>query len=109
MIARMWRGLVPTEKAAAYVEIVERTGMSEYRQTPGNLAAQIITRDLGDGRTEIATLSWWTDRESIVAFAGDPIDLAHYYPEDDDYLIDRDRTVAHYEVAEPAAGGDLLP
>jgi len=29
MIARMWRGLVPTEKAAAYVEIVERTGMSE--------------------------------------------------------------------------------
>ena len=119
MIARLWRGVVATEKTAEYVEIVERTGMSEYRETPGNLAAQIITRDLGDGRTEIATLSWWTDRESmrqvqprpknIVAFAGDPIDQAHYYPEDDDYLIDRDRTVAHYEVAEPAEAGDLLP
>ena len=53
MIARMWRGWVATEKAAEYVEIVERTGMSGYRRTPGNEGAQLLTRDLGDGRTEM--------------------------------------------------------
>lgn len=109
MIARIWRGRIPTEKTAAYVEIVERTGMGEYRQTPGNLAAQTITRDLGDGRTEIVTLSWWTDRDAIVAFAGEPIEAAKYYPEDDDYLLDREETVAHYEVADPSDGGRRLP
>lgn len=110
MIARMWRGHIPTAKAAAYVEIVERTGMSEYRRTAGNLAAQTITRDLGDGRTEIVTLSWWTDLDAIRAFAGDPVDTARYYPEDDDYLLDREPTVAHFEVAEPDGTSDgLLP
>ena len=59
MIARMWRGWVRTEKAAEYVEIVERTGMAGYRRTPGNEGAQLLTRDLGDGRTEIITLTLW--------------------------------------------------
>jgi heme-degrading monooxygenase HmoA len=101
MIARMWRGWVPTEKAAEYVEIVERTGMAGYRRTPGNEGAQILTRDLGDGRTEIITLSWWTDLDQIRAFAGDDINRAKYYPEDDDYLLDRETTVAHFDVAGP--------
>ncbi len=60
MIARMWRGCVRTEKAAEYVDIVERTGMDGYRRTPGNRGAQLLTRDLGDGRTELITLSWTT-------------------------------------------------
>jgi hypothetical protein len=110
VIARMWRGWVRTEVAGEYAEIVERTGMAGYRQTPGNLAAQLVTRDLGDGRTEIITLSWWTDLEHIRAFAGDQIDVARYYPEDDAYLLDRETHVAHYEVAPPAGEGDrLLP
>jgi heme-degrading monooxygenase HmoA len=99
MIARMWRGWVPTEKAAEYAEIVERTGMSGYRRTPGNQGAQLLTRDLGDGRTEIVTLSWWTDLDHIRAFAGDDISHAKYYPEDDDYLLEREDTVTHFEVA----------
>jgi hypothetical protein len=33
---------------------------------------------------------------------------AKYYPEDDEYVIDRDSTVAHFEVAEAALGGDAI-
>jgi heme-degrading monooxygenase HmoA len=99
MIARMWRGTVRAELATEYVDIVERTGMAGYRQTPGNLGAQILTRDLGAGRTEIVTLSWWSDLEQIRAFAGEDLERARYYPEDDDYLLDRDEHVVHYEVA----------
>jgi heme-degrading monooxygenase HmoA len=99
MIARMWRGWVRTAQVAEYVEIVERTGMSGYRATPGNRGAQLLTRDLEDGRTEIVTLSWWASLEDVKAFAGDEIDVAKYYPEDDEYLVDREATVAHFEVA----------
>ena len=99
MIARTWRGWVRTEDRAAYVEYIERTGMAEYRSTPGNQGAWMLTRDLGNGRTEVLTLSLWESRESIRGFAGDDIERAVFYPEDDRYLVDRETTVTHYEVA----------
>jgi heme-degrading monooxygenase HmoA len=102
VIARIWRGWVATEQAADYVGYIERTGIAEYRQTPGNLGAQMLTRDLGDGRTEVLTLSWWTTVENIRGFAGDDIDVAKFYPEDDEYLVDRETTVAHYQMASSA-------
>jgi heme-degrading monooxygenase HmoA len=80
MIARMWRGVVRTEKLAEYVDIVERTGMAGYRRTPGNQGAQLLTRDLGEGRSEVITLSWWADLDHIKAFAGDDIELAKVLP-----------------------------
>ena len=102
MIARLWRGLVRTEKLAEYVDIVERTGISGYRSTPGNAGAQLLTRDIGNGRSELITLSWWADLDQIRAFAGGDIEVAKYYPEDDEYLLEREHTVAHYTVAPPS-------
>jgi heme-degrading monooxygenase HmoA len=99
MIARMWRGWVRTERAAAYVDYIAGTGLAEYRGTAGNLGAQMLTRDLGDGRTEVVTLSWWESLDSIRGFAGDDVSVAVFYPEDDDYLVDRETTVTHFEVA----------
>jgi hypothetical protein len=51
---------------------------------------------------EIVTLSFWDSVRAIEAFAGDDIDRAVYYPEDDRYLLERDPRVTHYEV--PDAG-----
>jgi heme-degrading monooxygenase HmoA len=99
MIARMWRGVVHIDKLEEYIEIVEETGMDEYRRTPGNLGAQILTRDLGEGRAEIVTISWWPDLDHVRGFAGDDVAAAKYYPEDDPFLIDRDTTVVLYAVA----------
>jgi heme-degrading monooxygenase HmoA len=97
----MWRGTVLTERAADYVDYINRTGLAEYRQTPGNLDAQMWTRDLGDGRTEVVTLSWWESLDSIKGFAGPDISRAVYYPEDEGYLLDQDPMVTHYTVAAP--------
>ena len=80
MIARMWRGWVRTELIDEYVDIVERTGMAGYRATPGNHGAQLLTRDLGGGRTELITLSWWTDLDAIRAFAGNDIEAPSTTP-----------------------------
>jgi heme-degrading monooxygenase HmoA len=97
MIARMWRGVVRRDDADAYVEYIVNTGMAEYRATPGNQGAWMLRRDDGD-RSEIITFSLWDSRDSIRAFAGEDIDQAVFYPEDDRFLIERDPTARHYDV-----------
>ncbi len=98
MIARMWRGWVRTADRAAYVDYIESTGMAEYRATPGNQGAWMLARDLDDGRTEIVTLSFWASRDAIRGFAGDDIEQAVFYPEDERFLVDRETTVTHFDV-----------
>jgi heme-degrading monooxygenase HmoA len=95
----MWRGWVRTADRDAYVAYIEGTGMAEYRRPPGNRGAHLLTRDVDDGRTEIVTLSFWDSAQSIHGFAGDDIERAVFYPEDDRYLVDRETTVRHYQVA----------
>ena len=101
MIARMWRGWVAADKAAAYVAYVNETGVAEYLTTPGNRGAQLLTREVGGGRVEIVTLSWWDSLDAVRAFAGDDVEVARFYPEDDEYLVDRETTVSHFTVADP--------
>ena len=96
----MWRGWVATDRAAEYVAYIEGTGIAAYRRTPGNIDAQMWTRDLGDGRTEVVTVSRWESLEVIQGFAGADISRAVFYPEDDDFLVDRELTVEHHEVAQ---------
>jgi heme-degrading monooxygenase HmoA len=57
----------------------------------------MFRRDGGD-RSEIITLSLWDSRDSIRAFAGEDIDQAVFYPEDDRFLVERDLMVQHYDV-----------
>jgi heme-degrading monooxygenase HmoA len=93
----MWRGVVRRADAAEYAEYIDRTGMAGYRETPGNRGAWMLRRDDGD-RSEIITFSLWESREHIKAFAGDDIERAVFYPEDDRFLVERDLTVQHYDV-----------
>lgn len=100
MIARIWRGWTRPEDTQVYAEYVRATGIAAYAATPGNRGSYLLHRH-HDGRTEFITLSFWDDADSITAFAGDDIEKAVFYPEDDRYLIDRETTVHHYEVTEP--------
>jgi heme-degrading monooxygenase HmoA len=76
----------------------------EYTATPGNRGVLTLTRDV-DGRTEFVLLSFWNSREDVVAFAGVDIDRAVFYPEDDRFLVARELTVRHYELAAEHAPG----
>jgi heme-degrading monooxygenase HmoA len=97
VIVRTWRGWTRPEDTDVYADYILATGIVEYKETPGNRGAYIVSRPDGD-RTEFLTISFWDNRESIVAFAGDDIDQAVFYPEDDRYLIDREMTVKHFTV-----------
>jgi heme-degrading monooxygenase HmoA len=98
VILRKWTGRIRTAHEKEYVNYIAGTGLEDYGQTPGNLGFQMLVRELGNGESEVTTLSWWTSMEAIRAFAGDQPELARYYPEDDKYLLQRPRHVEHHNV-----------
>ena len=97
MIARMWHGRVPTPKARAYREFVNGRAIPDYRSVKGNISVHILERLDGDV-THFITLTFWESLESIKGFAGQDINIAKYYPEDKDFLLEFEPTVVHYEV-----------
>jgi heme-degrading monooxygenase HmoA len=97
-ILRCWTGRIRTADEAAYTAYIRKTGLDDYGATPGNLGSQMLMRSLGDGTSEVTTLSWWTSMAAIEAFAGADVDKARYYPQDDAFLIGRPEHVAHHRL-----------
>ena len=60
-------------------------------------------------RTEFITLSLWESEDAIRAFAGDDIEAAVLYPEDERYLIGGESTVTHYQVVDHAEPTGAAP
>lgn len=99
MIARTWHGRVPATKADAYEAYLRRTGLADLAATPGNRGLLVLRRTDGNV-THFVLTSLWESVESIQRFAGDDYARARYYDEDDEFLLEREPFVTHYEVAE---------
>jgi heme-degrading monooxygenase HmoA len=97
MIARLWHGRVPARKADSYYTYLLATGLADYRTTPGNRGVWVFRRVEGEV-AHFLLLTMWDSYESIVAFAGPDYRRARYYPADDEYLLEREPLVTHYEV-----------
>ena len=97
MLARTWRGATKAQDAEAYLQYLNRTGLAEYRKTAGNRGVLGLRRIVKD-RAEFLLVSLWESRDAIRQFAGDNIEKAVFYPEDDRFLVERDDHVSHYEV-----------
>jgi heme-degrading monooxygenase HmoA len=102
VIARIWRGAVRREDGDAYAAYMDATGVAGYRETPGNLGVTMLRRDV-DGRCEFLMFTLWKSLESVKAFAGEDYERAVFYPEDDRFLVERDDTSSHWEVARHVA------
>ena len=99
LIARLWHGAVPAAKGDDYAAYLRRTGVTECRATPGNCGVEVLRRTVGD-EAHFVFISFWDSMDAIRTFAGDNVEVAHYYPEDRDYLLELEPTVQHYEVSE---------
>ena len=97
MIARTWKGAVRREDGDAYADYMQDTGVSGYAATPGNRGVWMLRREVGDN-TEFLMFTLWDSLEAVKGFAGDAYETAVFYPEDDRFLVERDRTSTHYEV-----------
>ena len=96
MIARIWRGWTAPEDAEAYVRYMEEIAAPGSLGTPGNRGFSVLHRPDGD-REEFLTISLWESLDVIRAFAGEDIEKAVFYPEDDRYLVERELTVSHFK------------
>ena len=97
MIARTWHGVTAEDQAEEFLEYVKRTGVPGLSSTPGNLGVMVFRR-VEEGRAHFLLTSFWESYDAIATFAGPDIEQARYYPEDEKYLLELERTVTHYEV-----------
>jgi len=97
MIVRMWHGRVSTSNAKAYREFTIARAIPDYQSVEGNISVHVLERTEGD-ITHFITLTFWKDMDSIKAFAGEDVEAAKYYPEDQDFLLEFEPKVVHYEV-----------
>lgn len=96
VITRIWHGKTKADHADEYLELVVKTGVRDYKKTPGNLSVQILRRI--DGTVcHFWTVTRWDSVENIKKFAGEDYEKAHYYPEDKNYLLEFEPNVIHCE------------
>src|SRR5215469_17337146 len=99
MIARLWHGRTKAADTDEYKRYLFNSGIPAYRATNGNRGAWVLCRIEGD-ITHFVTLSFWESWDAVKAFAGNDIETARYFPEDEKYLLEFESTVTHYDVFE---------
>ena len=97
MIARVWHGATKAEDEQAYAEYLEETGMRSARALVGNRGTLVLHRRVRD-RAEFQTVLLFESLDHVRAFAGDDLERAVFFPEDDRFLVEREPTVVHYDV-----------
>ncbi len=97
MIIRMWHGRVHHNDARANREFLKKLAIPDYQSVEGNIDVKILGRREEDA-THFITMTMWESLDVIKAFAGENLERAKYYPEDEGYLVEFEPTVVHYEV-----------
>jgi heme-degrading monooxygenase HmoA len=99
MIARVWHGVVPVEKAKGYSDYLvdSELGVHGYEAIPGNRGVSLLRRVEGD-RVHFLLISLWESAEAIRAYAGPDMDRARYFEYDLECLLEPEPKVIHYEV-----------
>ncbi len=97
MIARAWHGAVKAADSDAYAEFLNRKGLKDYYATPGNRGVYVFRKVSAD-RADFLLITLWDSFDAIRAFTGPDPEKAVYYPEDNDFLLEFEPNVTHYEV-----------
>ena len=96
-IARLWEGSTRASEADRYLEYLRRTGLADYERAAGGLGV-IALRRLDGEIADFLLLSVWDSEAAIRGFAGEPIERARFYPEDEAFLVRRQERVRHMQL-----------
>ncbi|WP_264273349.1 hypothetical protein [Duffyella gerundensis] len=97
MIVRTWHGCVPLEHAEGFATHLQLTGVKHFQGIEGNLGAE-VKRVTQQNWEHFFLATYWTDIESIKAFAGEDYHDAVTYPEDEKFSLLSDPYVFQHEV-----------
>ncbi len=97
MIARIWHGRTKVEDYEAYTEFTKSRAIPDYRNTNGFLKL-VFLRNMSENAGHFTLITFWENLEVIKNFAGEDVEKAKYYPEDENFLLEFEEKVVHYEV-----------
>ena len=97
MIARLWTGRTKAEDYDTYLAYLEESGVAALHATPGNRGVMVLRRLEGD-EAEFSVMSFWDSIDDVKAFAGEDVDAARYFPDDERFLLDFAPRLKHFEV-----------
>ncbi|HBE67910.1 MAG TPA: antibiotic biosynthesis monooxygenase [Planctomycetaceae bacterium] len=97
MIARIWCGKTKAEHYETYTQFMRERALPDYSGVDGFVRLDFLRRL--DGEYGIFQLiTYWRDEDAIRSFAGDDIQIAKYYTEDQLYLLEFEEHVTHFDV-----------
>ena len=97
MIARLWHGRTRLSDADKYTEFMKVRAAPDYGSVDGLERLYFLRRDECDVALFLL-VTLWDSMDSVRHFAGDEPEIAKYYPEDDDLLLEKEETSALYDV-----------
>jgi len=97
MIARIWHGTTSLDNYEAYTDFMKSRAIPDYEQTEGFRKLTFL-RNIKDNIGHFTLITFWENLEVIKNFAGEDFIKAKYYPEDQQYLLEFEEEVIHYEV-----------
>ncbi len=96
-IMRLWHGEVSIEKADEYEKFMIEKAAPDYGSVDGLLKLYFQRRN--ENKTaHFLLVTIWDSLESIKGFAGAEPEIAKYYPEDDEFLLEKEKTSSMYEI-----------
>ena len=96
-IMRLQHGRVPIAKADKYQQFMIDRAAPDYGSVEGLLKLYFQRRDEG-AAAHFLLVTIWESMEAIKKFAGAQPELAKYYTEDDDFLLEKEKYVTMYDV-----------
>jgi len=94
---RLWHGEVAIEKADEYEKFMIERAAPDYSSVDGLLNLYFQRRN-ASSKAHFLLVTIWDSLESVKKFAGAEPELAKYYPEDDNFLLTREKHTSIYDV-----------
>jgi heme-degrading monooxygenase HmoA len=94
---RLWHGEVAIEKADEYERFTIERAAPDYGSVEG-LIKLYFQRKNEEKTAHFLLVTLWDSIDSVKKFAGDNPEIAKYYPEDDNFLLEKEKYVSMYEV-----------
>ncbi len=96
MIVRTWHGRTRLEDGDAYERFLKQRAAPDYASVAGLRQLIFSRRDEGDV-AHFLLITVWESLEAVRAFAGEDAARAKYYPEDDQFLLEKEADALNHK------------
>ena len=94
---RIWHGITPRTLADKYEKFLIERAIPDYERVPGLRKAIFSRRDEKD-YTHFLLITIWESMSAMENFTGGDPTKAKYYPEDDEFLVEKEEKVQIYKI-----------